>query len=47
MDVGGGKRPLWWPRVLGMSPLPVLGLEQESCLCPNQGMLLTWIYLDC
>lgn len=32
--------------VLGMSPLPVLGLEQESCLCPNLG-LLTWIYLDC
>lgn len=46
VGVWGGKRALWWPRVLGMSPLPVLGLEQESCLCPHQGML-SWIYLDC
>lgn len=46
VDVWGGKRALWWPHVLGMSPFPVLALEQESCLCPHQGML-SWIYLDC
>lgn len=46
VELWGGKRALWWPHVLGMSSLPVLGLEQESCLCSHQGKL-SWIYLDC